>query len=376
MKGKDNWKQWIPAFIFALLLIVTYKTLDNVSQIGNFITGFLRVIAPFFFGVLIVYFLYVPSKKLEDLYSKSKVGFIKKRKRVFSLISVYLVLIFAIALIITFIIPILIQSILDLVDHVPVYINNILAMIDNVGDGFNIRETLITLSTDGMNELFNPTRVDQFIRGLVSFATSIFHIIISIIVSLYILLEREKIKEFFENLSKTLFKDRTHNRLKQYLKQINQVIFSFIAGKGLDSLINGVVVTGVLLILDVKYAFLLGIIAALANFIPYLGTLVAMIFIGFITLLTGGLSQAIPTTIILLIFQQLDANFIEPRIMKTKLKISPLLVIFAVFVGGAYFGILGMFLAVPIATILKQILLQYIEYRKAKKGTIITKKAN
>jgi len=158
------------------------------------------------------------------------------------------------------------------------------------------------------------------------------------------------------------------------LSQVNQVIFSFIAGKGLDSLINGVVVTGALLILDVRYALLLGIIAAIANFIPYLGTLIAMIFIGFITLLTGGVSQAITTTIILLIFQQLDANFIEPRIMKTKLKISPLLVIFSVFVGGAYFGIIGMFLAVPMATILKQIILQYIEHRKAKKGTIINKK--
>jgi len=377
MNTKENWKKWIPAFVFALLLIVAYKTLDNIGQIGSFITGFLRVISPFFFGILIVYFLYIPAKKLEDLYSKSKIEFVQAKKRGLSLISVYLVLVFVIGLVITFIIPIIIQSVLDLAENVPIFVTNILAVLENVPENsmFNVRESLINFSTSHINELFNPTRVDQFVRTLISFATSIFHIIISIIVSLYILLDRENIMKFFDNLSKSLFKDRTQTRVKQYLSQVNQVIFSFIAGKGLDSLINGVVVTSVLLIFNVKYAILLGIIAALANFIPYLGTLMAMIFIGLITLLTGGVSQAVIVTIILLIFQQLDGNFIEPKIMKTKLKISPLLVIFSVFVGGAYFGIIGMFLAVPVATILKQILLQYIEYRKAKKGTIVTKKA-
>ena len=62
----------------------------------------------------------------------------------------------------------------------------------------------------------------------------------------------------------------------------------------------------------------------------------------------------------LFIFQQLDGNYIEPRIMKSSLKISPILVIIAVVAGGAYFGIFGMFLAVPIAVIIKQILLEYI----------------
>ena len=111
---------------------------------------------------------------------------------------------------------------------------------------------------------------------------------------------------------------------------------------------------------------LLGIIAGIANFIPYLGSLIAVIFISLLTLLTGGLELAIPTSILLIIFQQIDGNYIEPRIMKTVLKLSPILVIFAVIVGGAYFGIVGMFLGVPFVAICKQILLEYIESRKEK----------
>ena len=142
---------------------------------------------------------------------------------------------------------------------------------------------------------------------------------------------------------------------------INKVLFTFISGKGLDSLINFTAVTAILLILGVPYALLLGLIAGLANFIPYLGSLFAVLFIALITLITGGPTQAFWTLIFLLMFQQTDANFIEPKIMSHHLKISPALVVFSIIVGGAYFGLIGMFLAVPIATILKQILMEYIE---------------
>jgi predicted PurR-regulated permease PerM len=138
------------------------------------------------------------------------------------------------------------------------------------------------------------------------------------------------------------------------------VLFTFIASKGLDSIINLVIISSILFIFNVKYAFLLGLIAGLFNFIPYLGSLIVIILISAITLITGGLSQAIKVLIPLLVFQQIDGNFIEPRIMKSSLKISPILVILAVVVGGAYFGIIGMFLAVPLAAIIKQVLIEYV----------------
>jgi predicted PurR-regulated permease PerM len=174
-------------------------------------------------------------------------------------------------------------------------------------------------------------------------------------------LERERIISFFNRLSIVLFKNETvRDRIHKYLEQVNEVLFTFIASKGLDSIINLVVVTCILLIFDVPYAFLLGLITGLFNFIPYLGSLVAVILISVITLITGGPGQAIKVVLPLLVFQQLDGNFIEPRIMKSSLKISPILVILAVVVGGAYFGIIGMFLAVPIAAIIKQVLIEYI----------------
>ena len=82
-----------------------------------------------------------------------------------------------------------------------------------------------------------------------------------------------------------------------------------------------------------------------------------------ITIFTGGITQAIWMAVIVVILQQIDANIINPKIIGNTLKISPILVIFAVTVGGAYFGILGMFLAVPIVAVMKILVLDYIEFK-------------
>ena len=122
-------------------------------------------------------------------------------------------------------------------------------------------------------------------------------------------------------------------------------------------------------ILGIKYAVLLGFMIGLFNLIPYIGAIIAIVIATVITLLTGGISQAIWMLVVVTILQQIDANIINPKIVGDSLEISPLLVILAVTVGGAYFGIIGMFLAVPIIAILKVLIEDFIEYREKNKIT-------
>ena len=79
--------------------------------------------------------------------------------------------------------------------------------------------------------------------------------------------------------------------------------------------------------------------------------------------------------IIVIILQQIDANIINPKIVGNSLKMSPLLVIFAVTIGGAYFGMLGMFLAVPIFAVLKVVIIDYVEYKNRKKQVSMEEEA-
>ena len=116
--------------------------------------------------------------------------------------------------------------------------------------------------------------------------------------------------------------------------------------------------------MKVKYAILLGVLIGVFNLIPYFGAIVAVIIVALITVLTGGWRQALIMTLIIIIVQQIDANIINPRITGSKLHVSPLLIIFAVTVGGAYFGVIGMFLAVPTAVLIKLMLEDYINNKK------------
>lgn len=119
--------------------------------------------------------------------------------------------------------------------------------------------------------------------------------------------------------------------------------------------------TIILSLLGVKFAVTLGILLGICNMIPYFGSIFASIVTMIITFFTGGLSLAIATIISLLILQQIDGNIIGPRIMGGALNLNPILIILSITVGGAYFGVLGMFLSVPVAAILKILVMNWLE---------------
>jgi len=131
----------------------------------------------------------------------------------------------------------------------------------------------------------------------------------------------------------------------KYFTKANEVFFTFISSQLLDAVIVGILTTVAMLIIKVKYAPLIGFTIGLFNMIPYIGAIVAVAIGILITFITGGLGKALAMAIVVIILQQIDANIINPKIIGVSLEVSPLLVIFSVTVGGAYFGILGMFLS-------------------------------
>ena len=126
-------------------------------------------------------------------------------------------------------------------------------------------------------------------------------------------------------------------------------------------------------IMKVKYAALLSIMIGVFNIIPYFGAIVGCTIAVIITIFTGGIVQAIWMLVVILILQQVDSNIINPRILGSSLHISPILVIFSVTVGGAYFGVLGMFLAVPVTAFIKIILEDKINEKLEEKERNIAK---
>jgi len=270
----------------------------------------------------------------------------------------------------------LVTSVIDLANSIPAYVNQLLHLLDNIPeDSFwadlDIAGTVSGFASELMNAILDSEWLGQAAGAVIGVFSGIFSIILGLIISLYILHDRDRISEFFLRLNKAIFKNEGRRiRSARYFGQINKVLFTFIASKGLDSLINFVVATTVLLILNVPYALLLGLVAGAFNFIPFLGSLISAVVISLIALVTRDVGVAIPVAISLIIFNQIDANYIEPRIMKSSLKISPILVILAVVAGGAYLGIVGMFLGVPIVVVIKQLIVEFVDSSELTLGDI------
>ena len=184
---------------------------------------------------------------------------------------------------------------------------------------------------------------------------------VAIVVSIYILAERNEILSFLKKLTQSMFKEKTVNKIEKYFYKANGVFFKFISSQFIDALIVGILATLVMRILNIKYAILLGFAIGLFNMIPYFGAIIAISISAIITLITGGLSKAAIMLVSIIILQQIDANIINPKIIGDSLEISPILVILSVTIGGGYFGIIGMFLGVPVAAILKILVNDYID---------------
>ena len=364
---ESKWRKWLYWASFAVFVIVIYKLLDNFSGVGDWLKDLVGVLMPFGIGTLIAYILYFPARKIEKLFEKIK--FIHKKARTLSVLTTYILAILIIVIIINFILPILSQSIVDLANNLPGYYRNITAYVESQPENsflnqIGAKDIIESLEKIDFKEIISLENLITYIKSALGIVNVLFSAFVTFIVSIYILIERKEILEFLKKLVQSFFSDKTYESIAKYFSKTNEVFYKYISSQILDSVLIGTILSIALLIMDVKYAVLLGFMIGLFNIIPYFGAIIATIIALLIIVLTGGVSQALWAGVVILVLQQIDANIINPRIVGNSLRLSPILIIFAVTVGGAYFGVLGMFLSVPIITILKIIVDDYIEYRK------------
>lgn len=148
---------------------------------------------------------------------------------------------------------------------------------------------------------------------------------------------------------------------------VSRQLAHFIRGRIIEAIIIGLVVTAGLSLTEIRYAPMLGIFAGVTNLIPYIGPIVGMIpgiLIAFVDLGAGGQFWWI-VILYVLIAQVLIDNFILIPILISRVSnLHPLLVFFAIIVGGKLYGIIGMIIGVPIVSIIKITLLEIRAYRR------------
>ena len=290
----------------------------------------------------------------------------QKRARGLSVATTYILVFIIIVLLIKTILPTLSESILDLAEHLPMYYDEAIKYIENLPEdgiisGETILEPIEQLGEIDITQFFSPENIVKYVQRVIGIASGLFSIFVTVIVSIYILLERADIVKFIQRLNSSLFSEEKCAELNKYFMKGNEIFFKYISSQVADAILVGIVMAIALLIMKVKYAILLGLFIGIFNLIPYFGAIIAVALTAIITIFTGGITQAIWVVIVLVILQQIDANIINPKIVGDALDMSKILIIFAVTVGGAYFKVLGMFLGVPVVAVIKMILDDYID---------------
>jgi putative permease len=233
------------------------------------------------------------------------------------------------------------------------------ALIEHVSDAvLDISSRLqksFDISTESMNQFFKNLRSGTFSYSLFrstfsTLSSTVLYFLLVILYTFLMLLYRRLFVSF-------LVKSFTNDTEKVYavLTKTKFVIKSYLVGLIIEMFIVACLNCVSFFILGVKYALLLGVIAALLNLIPYLGIFIACILSMLVTFTTDSTGTVVGVGIVLLVVHLIDANFLLPKIVGSKVKMNALATIVAVIVGSALWGISGMFLAIPFIAILKVI---------------------
>lgn len=297
---KRNFSKWMYYFLLAVAIIFVYKFLDNVAVIGQAISRFFDVITPFLAGALLAYLLYIPASRIEKQFQKSKKKIIKKRARGISVFIIYVLAIALIILLVNVILPVVIDSVIELVSNFQNYWNVAMEKLGTLPDDSILKskqaEEIVKSVGDSIQNIdfsqyISTDKITGYIKSVIGVASGIFDVFVSFAVSVYILLQRGQIMNFLRKLTMAIFDEKTCDKIGKYVDSTNRIFFKFISGQIIDGIIVGILVTIGMSIIGVKYAILLGFMIGLFNIIPYFGAIVAVAISVLITLITGGIHK-------------------------------------------------------------------------------------
>jgi predicted PurR-regulated permease PerM len=160
-------------------------------------------------------------------------------------------------------------------------------------------------------------------------------------------------RSLLQNFLTCLFPSKEQPRVTEVIKEMQLLANSYVLGLLIEMVAVAILNCTFFFIFGVKYALLLGVLAAVMNVIPYLGIWTSAAIAGLITLSNSTPAHALSVVLILAAVHFVDANMLMPRIVGRRVNMNPLITIVAVLTGELIWGIAGMFLFIPLAGILK-----------------------
>lgn len=317
-----------------LLFAFIYITV-HTDAIGNFFT----VLRPFINGFILAYLTEILASRIEK-----KIPL--KSARGLSILIVYLLFTGIVTMLLVYMIPILIQNIQLFVRALPDYlVQSSIPNLDHLLGSFSLTDLTPRL-TSGLLGFTEYVRV----------ATSgIVNVMLSFVVSVYVLLTKDSIFKFNNRLAKIMM-PRHADVLRKNINKSHLVFQQFLLAQLFASLILGVLAGLILSLLGVNYALLIGTIVGISNIVPLFGAIIGVAISVVIMFLTNSSMLALAGFVFLLLLQQIDATIITPKLMGHALNLNPIVIILALALGTTYFGFIGILFAIPVTVMIREII--------------------
>lgn len=371
MDNKHRYSQYIGWGITAFAVIAAgvlfYFSIDYMGDLVKAIRSLMGILSPFIWGLVISYLL-VPSMMMyERKLFRPLVASIKKRRpkvklskklpRVLALILAEIVMLLLIAALIYLIVPQVYDSISAIITNSPAYFESASKAIDNLLHDFpeiemyatkvfgNITETLTKWATNTLLPSMENI-VTNITTGVFSVVKAVYNIVIGMIVSIYILYNKEPFIAHYRKALYCLFKPEKARKISSALRFADRTFMGFIVGKLLDSAIIGMICYVGCVVMRMPYDLLISVIIGVTNIIPFFGPFIGAIPSALLVLLVDP-KMCLWFVIFIIVLQQIDGNIIGPKILGTSIGINGFWVLFSIVFFGGLFGFWGMLLGVP-----------------------------
>lgn len=357
MKNRDDLKKWIMLIVVA---IACYWVANNISFIFGIIGKVFKVFSPFIFGIALAYVLNIPMIKIETIL-KNKIKNKKVPIRVISITISIVLLILIVAFVLLLLIPELIENMELLIQNIPAFLTSteewVVGLLDRypdiqleIRDVFNESANFNTMVVNGLNYILNGSIniISNLVNGVINVFTTL-------IFAVYMLSQKEQLQASLKNFINVYVKREYAEKIMEIGKLSNNIFSKFISGQCVEAVILGCIFFVVMTIFRFPYALIISVLTTVTALIPIFGGLIAIV-VGALLIAISSPFQAFIFVLVFLVIQQIEGNLIYPKVVGKSVGLSPLLTLLAITVGGGLFGVVGMLIGLPIASIIYSLL--------------------
>ena len=358
----NHWLDRVPRTMRDWLMLAAGVCLIalGVSMLPGLAAGagsVVRILSPFVGGIVLAYVL--------DILVRWYAQKLFRGRRTPAILLSYLTLVGVVVLLLALVVPQLVQSITSFAGQLPSYTQSLTELLTWVQARFGVNtgtmEQLITDYGETISKMVTQLlgSAGQVMDAAATVADQAANLFISFAVSIYLLADKEGLLRAARLTIRAALPPKAAGSLFSVCTMANRTFSGYIGGQLLDALLVGVETFVLMTILGISYAPMIAVLVGVTNIIPVLGPFIGAVPGALILLLESPL-QAVEFVVVVLVVQQIDGNFIAPRILGGATGLPGLGVLFAILVGGDLFGIPGMVVGVPTLAVLVALLKQLV----------------